>query len=747
MTATAPAKKTISSREIAQFICSVARPKPQDDNAANAYAMALALDPQSAEAWNGIGRVEMGRGNYDEGIECFTKAIRIAPDFAEARIHRGVANDRLGNQELALMDLRKAVAIDPSITLADLLVYGILENQERYQEAYDALAAGLEKRPDDTDLLFCRATLDLGARNYEQGWKGYESRPTKLQLTQMLDEYPEWDGSPIESKRLLVCREQGLGDEIMFARFVAEAATRCGHLILYCYPPLARLFANIPGVAEVVTTDRDVPEFDCWVAMGSLPLKLGAELKAETYLSVENPEPKTAAFKVGLCWKGNPAHARDAYRSIPFKVLSPLLAVEGIEFVSLQQNDTESDLDKVGDRCHDFYDLAQAMMGLDLVITVDTSVAHLAGALGVPTWVLLGKPSDWRWNTPLYKSVIPFENDAPKDWTELIYRTRIALTGAIVDWQTSPKPTIPISRTCMWRFPQPEASAYFENGYGAPLDGESFTTDDLTAADCKARFAGIPNPGITTTDTRHGKLQYFTSDLWLGRSLALYGEWSEGECELYRRVIGPNDYVMEVGANIGAHTVELAKLAHYVIALEANPPTCEVLKQNLLANAPDNVEALCVAAGDKPRRASLLVKANNPGGTEVQEDESGDIAVETLDFILGNRVPVHFLKLDCEGSELAVLQGAVQTIERCRPLLYVENDRADKSDALITWIHQRNYRLYQHHTPLFNANNHRGYKINVFGNLVSAMLFCVPAERFDLRPTEWGMERLKIVRK
>jgi len=713
------ATKTRSTAAIAKFLCTVAKPKPQDDNAAQAYAWALQLDPKCAEAWNGIGRVEMGRGKFDKAIDAFSAAIRLNPQFAEAFIHRGVALERQGMSNAALIDLGTAAELDSRLTMAELLIYGILENQERHQEAHEMLDRGLNKRPDDPDLLFCRATLDLAACNYEAGWKGYEYRPTKLQLSAMLDEYQEWDGSPLNGKRILICREQGLGDEIMFARYITEVANRGGHVIVYCYPPLARLIARIPGVQEVVTSDRDVPEVDCWVAIGSLPLVLGAELKAETYMTVERMQPKSGLFRVGLCWKGNPAHARDTFRSMPFAALAPLLAVKGVEFVSLQQHDSESGLEGVADRCHDLYDLGCEMLGLDLVITVDTAVAHLGGALGVPTWVLLGKPTDWRWNTPLYESTMLLVNEAPKKWDTAIKSVVATLEKSLEPIRKAPKRQWPHDKS---GFPplRDHVPAAIETGESFPCGYNNF---------------------VETADTRYGKMQYFSRDIWLGRSIELYGEWSEGECDLYRRVVGSNDTVVEVGANIGTHTVVLAGLAGRVIALEPCLETFDVLESNL--DTFGNVQLLQIAAGASRGSVGLLTKPNNPGGTEVTG--AGEIDMSTVDYIFCNS-DIDFLKLDCEGSELAVLQGAEQTIARCRPLLYVENDRADKSEALVSWIHAHGYRMYQHHAPLYNPENFRGNKVNVFGNIVSAMLFCVPNERKDLRPTEWGMERVRVVR-
>ncbi len=485
----------------------------------------------------------------------------------------------------------------------------------------------------------------------------------------------------------------------MFCRFVCELARRGGHVIVYCYPALARLFSRLPGVAEVVTCDGDVPEFDCWVAMGSLPLKLDAALKAETYLTVEHPESRTKGCRVGLCWQGNKAHARDSYRSMPFAALKPLLDIPGVEFVSLQQGDTESGLENIADYCHDLYDLGRAMRGLDLVITVDTAVAHLAGALGVRAYVLLGKPSDWRWNSELYESVTTFRNEAPKKWESLVATIKETVEHMAV--------VINRAETC---FPR----ATYDEAHG--------------------------RDAVATCETRHGRLSYFTRDVWLGRSLETYGEWSEGECELYRRVLGPDDTVVEVGSNIGAHTVELGKLAKTVYAFEPNKETYDVLKSN--TKGQESVVCLLLAAGSANGTGSLHTKVNNPGGTEVQVGE-GEISIVKIDDLFPE-VPVSFIKLDCEGSELEALKGAADVLAARRPLLYVENDRVDKSDALVAWLHEHGYRMYQHYTRLFNPNNYRGQKLNVFGNLVSAMLFCVPNERRDLRPTEWGMDRVRV---
>ena len=233
------------------------------------------------------------------------------------------------------------------------------------------------------------------------------------------------------------------------------------------------------------------------------------------------------------------------------------------------------------------------------------------------------------------------------------------------------------------------------------------------------------------TDSRHGRMLYNTNDVYIGKSLELYGEFSYGECHLFDAVVQPGMTVVEVGSNIGAHTVFLAQKAGLqgrVHAFEPQRIVYQTLCANIALNNLSNVVTHYAAAGDKPgtiKVPELEPKAtNNFGGLGLGEFDTGaDVPVVTLDS-LGLRF-CHFIKADVEGMEESALRGGEETIRQHSPVLYVENDREEKSESLLTYIHSLGYRTFLHWPPLFNPDNHKGNTENVFENIVSKNLLCV----------------------
>ena len=232
---------------------------------------------------------------------------------------------------------------------------------------------------------------------------------------------------------------------------------------------------------------------------------------------------------------------------------------------------------------------------------------------------------------------------------------------------------------------------------------------------------------------RYGTMLYLRQDIYVGRSFAEYGEYSEGEVALFRQCVRPGDVALDIGANFGSHTIPLAQFvgpAGAVYAFEPQRILFQILCGNVALNELGNVRALSVALGRAAGRTKVPALdyrgANNFGGIPLGGEHGEDVAVLALDQV---ELPkLRFIKLDVEGMELDVLAGARQTLARHRPILYVENDRAEKAEALVAQLQQDGYRMWWHTPPLYNPGNFLGNPQNVFGNIVSFNMLCLPRE-------------------
>lgn len=447
----------------------------KDQEAIAAFGRAIELNPDLATAHSNLGITLSDDGRWAEAAAAFAEAIRIQPDTAAFHSNRGNALKEMGDLDGASAELQAAIALQPDNAEAHNnlgVVYSEREMHEaavecylkaialnaRYSDAYTNMGNSLfstgdasravqscrkavEVAPDSPAAHWNLAVALLRTGNFEAGWPEHEWRlHTKLKFPKRPFPQPQWKGEDLAGRTILLHCEQGFGDAIQNVRYVKLVAQRGGRLILECHPELRRLFDDFPGADRVIARGEDLPHFDLHCPLSSLPYACRTRLET---IPAEVPylkeEPETArkwrdklsgrGLKVGLVWAGNPTHPNDRTRSIRLQQLAPL-AKGGVEFHSLQKGPPaeQAGLPPVGmrliDHCREldnYVDTAALISQLDLVIAVDTSVAHLSGALGRPTWVLIPFVADCRWligrsDSPWYPTMRLFRQHARERW-------------------------------------------------------------------------------------------------------------------------------------------------------------------------------------------------------------------------------------------------------------------------------------------------------------------------------------------
>ena len=436
-----------------------------------------------------------------------------------------------------------------------------------------------------------------------------------------------------------------------------------------------------------------------------------------------------------------------------FDQLGPILDVEGCAFYSLQAGPSASQNDgrAVGlvKYCHDFADTAAAIANLDIVITVDTAVAHLASAMGKPCWILLAKNSDWRWglggsSTAWYPGVTLIRASFV-NWGSAIADTAERLR---FDLRAGAGRTAEVGHMRQGGVESPPPRS-------EPHDDAScvqIETPDSAVNPAISAFmsvdAGLDHSPIITRTTRYGELSWFRNDTYIGRALELYGEYSQSESDLFRRVLKSGDVVIEAGANIGALTVALAEIVGPSGEVHAYEPQQKYFAL-LSANTQDERQVTCFDAA-LGSEAGPIVLQSIPTDRVHAPDWKGtgdDFMVEQITIDSLNLERLDFCKIDIDGGELEVLKGAVETIKRCRPVLYFEIDKMHLYPQILEWVACQGYRLYQHNPPLFNPANFANNPVNVFGRLISAMALAIPMERKDLRLDTLGpdLQRMREI--
>jgi tetratricopeptide (TPR) repeat protein len=421
------------------------------DAAIACYLEALRLKPDYADAHNDLGIALARRNRFEEAEASYRRALEHRPDYAEALNNRGNTLRNLGRFDEALASFDRALALKPNYVDAYNNRGITFAEQGRFDEAAASYTSCIKLRPTHADAHLNRALTWLRQGNFAQGWAEYEWRLRKKGALSRPPVQPAWNGYPPEGLRVLIVHEQGLGDSLHFIRY-ASLLKRLGATVIYEGPEkLFKILARTPGIDAFHPQGKEPPEHDVFAALLSLPGLMGTRVESvPVEVPYIHPDPDLVerwrgelaaypGFKVGINWQGNPGYGGDFHRSVPLRHYAPLARLPGVRLFSLQKNEGADQLKgfgegpviELGSRLDGatgaFMDTAAVLKNLDLFITSDTSVAHLAGALGVPVWVPLSAAPGWPWmwgreDSPWYPTMRLFRQEKLGDWPPVFER-------------------------------------------------------------------------------------------------------------------------------------------------------------------------------------------------------------------------------------------------------------------------------------------------------------------------------------
>lgn len=725
---------------------------------------AVAADPEDWETHYGLGTVLQGLQRISDAIESFERALALSPDNAHCLASLVNAQlDRVSGSRGETI-ARHAVDVHPDSATAWTNLAITLIFKERFAEAIDAFERaqtlerelGLESdehlnvaiclrdigRTDEAIALYeerlpLRPSLGahghyavalLTAGRLSEGWSQYEYRWTQDPLLSLRPAFrkPVWSGQDLRGRTILLRSEQGVGDVIQFIRYAPMLKALGANVVLQLRKGIDELAQGFRGIDAIIERDAPYPAFDFCIHPMSLPRVFGTDLDtipaSVPYIDVdpERVERMRARLgagnepKVGLVWAGDPAHLRDRQRSLSLAQLAPLASIPGLRFVSLQKGPAADQIDAARERIdlldlgpdlRDFADTAAAISLLDLVVCVDTSVAHLAGALGMPVWVLLPAPADWRWmekreDSPWYPTMRLFRQRSPGAWPEVLER----LKASLEEW------------------------AAHAPGIDRPIAGREATSGTGPAAlrDGSARPAGRV-PGLCeVSETRMGLLQFLPDAPDVGESIRWYGEYLQPQLDLLARLVKPGAVVVEAGAGVGLHALFMSEAAGpsgHVLVYESRELPRYILRQNLGINRAGNVTVMT-------RSLARAESAAGPGVAKAPEGEEAPVnpfaRPETLDELRLGRLD--WLKVDEPMQALDAIAGADATLWKLRPLVFA----AVADEAALTTLADRlrdfGYRRWRMETPLFNPDNFNLRDRDIFSGRTALAVLAIPEE-------------------
>jgi len=708
--------------------------------------------PQDWKAHFSLGAALRQLNRLEDAIAAYERALALQPDSFDCRINLGVCRFQQRRFSEAEVEARRAIGLDGLRSVAWENLGLALARQERYAEAGDAFARAMQLEAEagsdgssfvnaannlvdagDVDAALALYEANLGRQpsvdaHYDyafalltvgrliEGWDHYEFRWMKSPLLSLRPHFqkPQWAGQNLEGKTILLLFEQGFGDALQFIRYAHDVKALGARVLLSVPDAFGALAARFPGVDALVDARTALPPFDFYIHLLSLPRAFGTDVAsipaAVPYLETDRANCERWAnrfnttggrLKVGLAWAGRPTHDRDRHRSIPLDALAVLGRVAGVRYVGLQKDVPPSDgqasplgtdFVNLGPELRDFADTAAVIANMDLIVCVDTAVAHLAGAMGKPVWVMLPRPADFRWmlerdDTPWYPTMRLFRQHVPGDWSGVIDEVKTALelrlqqTGASIETKAPPR--------------------------NVKLEPRQTLT----------RFSPGHKPGFSAVAaTRAGIVQYFPDEPVAGDSIDWYGEYLQGQLDVLARIVKPGMTLIEVDAGVGMHALPLAAAigpSGHAYIYESRSLMQKLLLRNLAANG----------------GGIVTVMKRSLGGTGAS---SSDSSVETIDDLLLEQL--HLLRVGEHTPALDVLAGATETLWRLRPLLFLSVTGDDALSNVAQRVADFGYRRWRLDTPLFNPENFNRREDDIFAGKRAIALIGVPEEiGFDLR--------------
>jgi tetratricopeptide (TPR) repeat protein len=417
--------------------------------ATRCYERTLGLSPSTVAAQHNLGNAWMARRDFRKAEECFRRTL--AADESRAEHHNSLGNALFQQRRNAEAEAcyRKALELQPDYSFAHTNLANVLMRSADRTAMIRHYERALELDPASPGGHYNLALAYLRQGRYREGWIHHEWRWDFRELKLRRREFasPQWKGEPLHGQAILLHAEQGLGDTLQFARYAPLVAERGGRVILEVQPRLVRLLRGLPGVCQVVGRGEPLPDSAWQCPLMSLPLAFGTTTDTVPlripYVTADASEIRTMrerwpshGLRVGVAWAGNPQHRSDEQRSMPLRALLPLAEVPGIHWISLQKGPACVQMQPLAGKfplldassaCRDLAETAALAATLDLVISVDTSIAHLAGAMGIPLWVVLPHLADWRWmdegeHCAWYPTARLFRQTKDGDWSDPVLR-------------------------------------------------------------------------------------------------------------------------------------------------------------------------------------------------------------------------------------------------------------------------------------------------------------------------------------